>query len=61
MVALGEDHTLALKADGTVWSWGSKVAATPLMGSSSGVTMYMGRITLVPWTPAWPVTTPTPS
>ena len=23
MVALGEDHTLALKADGTVWSWGS--------------------------------------
>ena len=23
MVALGQDHTLALKSDGTVWSWGS--------------------------------------
>ena len=59
-IAAGANHLLALDATGHLWAIVA-VAATPLMRSSSGVTMYMGRITLVPWTPAWPVTTPTPS
>ena len=35
-VAAGNDHSLALKSDGTVWAWGNNVEAQLGIGTSNG-------------------------
>jgi N-acetylneuraminic acid mutarotase len=44
-VAAGNRHTLALKKDGTVWSWGDNPQGQLGNGSSSGQQCYAARVT----------------
>ncbi len=38
MIAVGENHTIALRSDGTVWSWGNNSYGQSGNGSKSSYT-----------------------